>query len=109
MDWKIFLAYSTGSVGQELLVRNEDLITENRLLRTQIIGRVRPRDHARQTLAQIGQKRGKKALAEVATIVTPDTLLAWPRQLVARTFDGSAHRQTPGRPKSRSWRPGWCV
>jgi putative transposase len=40
MDWKQLLAYMTGSVDQELLLRNEYLVTENRLLRHQITGRV---------------------------------------------------------------------
>ena len=41
MDWKHLLAYITGSVDQELLVRNEYLVTENRILRQRITGRVR--------------------------------------------------------------------
>jgi hypothetical protein len=41
MDWKILLAYITGTVDQELLLRNEYLVTENRMLRNQIKGRVR--------------------------------------------------------------------
>ena len=41
MDWKTLLAYITGSVDQELLLRNEYLVMENRLLRQQITGRVR--------------------------------------------------------------------
>src|SRR4030095_11291570 len=99
MDWKHLLAYITGTVDQELLVRNEYLVTENRMLRHQITGRVRLSDGERKTLAEIGQKLGKKALAEVATIVTPDTILAWHRKLVAQKFDGSKQRKAPGRPR----------
>jgi hypothetical protein len=40
MDWKTLRAYLTGLVGQELLLRNEYLVTENHLLRKQITGRV---------------------------------------------------------------------
>lgn len=47
MDWKHLLAYITGSVDQELLVRNEYLVTENRILRQQIPGRVRLSDGER--------------------------------------------------------------
>ena len=36
MGWKKLLAYITGSVDQELLLRHEYLVTENRLLRNQI-------------------------------------------------------------------------
>jgi transposase InsO family protein len=98
MDWKTLLAYITGSVDQELLLRNEYLVTENRLLRNQIKGRVRLSDGERKTLAEIGQKLGRKALEEVAKIVTPDTILAWHRKLVAQKFDGSPQRKAPGRP-----------
>jgi transposase InsO family protein len=98
MDWKHLLAYITGSVDQALLLRNEYLVTENRILRNQITGRVRLSDGERKTLADIGQKLGKKALEEVATIVKPDTILAWHRTLVAPKFDGSKQRKTPGRP-----------
>jgi transposase InsO family protein len=98
MDWKQLLAYITGTVDQELRLRNEYLASENRILRRQIKGRVRLSDGERTTLAEIGQKLGKQALQEVATIVKPDTILAWHRTLVAQKFDGSAQRKSPGRP-----------
>lgn len=99
MDWKTLLAYITGSVDQELLLRNEYLVTENRILRHQITGHVQLTDGDRKTLAAIGHKLGKQALQEVATIVKPDTILAWHRKLMAQKFDGSKQRQSPGRPK----------
>ena len=98
MDWKTLLAYITGTVDQELLLRNEYLVTENRLLRSQIKGRLRLSDGERKTLAEIGQRLGKQALAEVANIVKPDTILAWHRKLVAQKFDGSTQRKARGRP-----------
>jgi putative transposase len=98
MDWKTLLAYITGSVDQELLLRNEYLVTENRILRNQIKGRVRLSDGERTTLAEIGQRLGKQALQEVAKIVKPDTILGWHRTLVAQKFDGSTQRKAPGRP-----------
>ena len=55
MDWKHLLAYITGTVDQELLLRNEYLVTENRMLRNQITGRVQLTDGERKTLAEIGQ------------------------------------------------------
>jgi putative transposase len=68
MDWKILLACITGSVDEELLLRNEYLVEENRILRQQIEGRVQLTDAQRQTLAEIGKKLSKQALEEVATI-----------------------------------------
>ena len=80
MDWKTLLACITGSVEEELLLRNEYLVEENRILRHQIEGRMQLTDAERRTLAEIGKKLGKQALEEVATIVKPDTLLAWHRK-----------------------------
>jgi len=98
MDWKTLLAYITGTVDQELLLRNEYLVTENRILRHQIKGRIRLSGGERKALADIDQKLGKRALQEVATIVKPDTILGWHRTLVAQKFDGSQQRKAPGRP-----------
>src|SRR5712691_435927 len=69
MNWKHLLVYITGTVDQELLLRNEYLVTENRILRNQITGRVRLSDGKRKALAEIGQRLGKKALKEVAKII----------------------------------------
>ena len=99
MDWKHLLAYITGTIDQELLLRNEYLVTENRILRNQITGRVRLTDGERKTLAEIGQKLSKQALKEVAMIVKPDTILGWHRTFIAQKFDGSQQHKPPGRPK----------
>ncbi len=99
MEWKTVLAYITGTVDQELLLRNEYLVAENRILRNQITGRVRLTDGERTTLAALGKRLGKQALAEVMSVVTPETLLAWHRRLIAKKFDGSQHRRYPGRPR----------
>ena len=48
MSWKTLLAYITGTVDQELLLRNEYLVTENRILRSQIKGRLRLSDGKRK-------------------------------------------------------------
>ena len=99
MNWKQLLAYITGTVDQALLLRNEYLVTENRILRNQISGRLRLTDGERKALAEIGQKLGKQVLKDVATIVKPDTILGWHRKLVAQKFDGSQQRKAPGRPR----------
>ncbi len=49
MDWKQMLAYISGSVDEELLLRNEYLVTENRILRAQIKGRLKLTDGERKT------------------------------------------------------------
>ena len=98
MDWKRLLAYTTGTVDQELLLRNAYLVTENRILRNQLQGRVRLSDGERQSLEEIRKKLGRQALEEIATIVKPDTILAWHPTLVAQKFNGSQQRNAPGRP-----------
>jgi len=94
MDWKRLLAYITGSVDQELVLRNEYLATENRILRSQLQGRLRLTDSERVSLAEIGKRLGRKALEEVAQIVRPETILSWHRKLVAQKFDGSKNRSS---------------
>jgi hypothetical protein len=86
MDWKQLLAYITGSVDEELALRNEYLVTENRLLRQQLTGRAQLSDAERRSLAEIGKKLGKRALEEVASLVKPKRILAWHRMLVATDF-----------------------
>jgi hypothetical protein len=75
MDWKHLLLYTSGSVEEELLLRIEYLVAENRLLRDQITGRLHLRNTDRKTLADSGKKLSRQALEEVATSVKPDTLL----------------------------------
>ena len=96
--WLRLLAYVTGSVNQELLARNEYLAAENRILRAKLPSRLRLSNSEHTTLAEIGKRLGRKALREVASVAKPDTILAWYRRLIAQKFDGSKHRQYPGRP-----------
>jgi putative transposase len=67
MNWKRLLAYIAGSVDQELQLRNEFLLTENRILRNQIKGRLQLSDPERIRLAEIGNRLGRMALEEVVT------------------------------------------
>ena len=94
MEWARILAYITGTVDQELLLRNEYLAAENRILRGRLKGRLKLSDAERAKLGEIGRRLGRKALGEVATAALPDTILAWYRRLVARKFDGSRARRT---------------
>jgi transposase InsO family protein len=63
------------------------LIEENRVLRQQLGGRrLRLTEDDRRKLAARAYRLGRHALREVATIVTPDTLLRWHRRLIARKW-----------------------
>jgi putative transposase len=96
--WVRLLAYVTGSVNQGLLLQNEYLAAENRILRAKLPTKLRLSNPERATLAEIGKRLGRKVLAEVACVAKPDTILAWYRKLVANKFDGSKRRQYPGSP-----------
>ena len=101
MNWTTLLAYISGSVDEELLLRNEYLVAENRILRDQIKGRIQLSDAERQTLADIGKKLGKQALEEVANIVKPDTILGWHRRLACRQIRWLQTAQISGTAASR--------
>src|SRR5262245_21128940 len=96
--WLRLLAYVTGSVNQELLLRNEYLAAENQILGAKLRRRLRLSDPERATLAEIGKRLGRRALRDVASVAKPETILAWYRRLIARKFDGSKNRSDPGRP-----------
>src|SRR3954470_16220698 len=85
-------------VNQQLLLQNEYLVAENRILRSHLPARVRLTDPQRATLAAIGKRLGRQALAHVASVAKPETILAWYPKLIAQKFDGSKHRTYPGRP-----------
>ena len=94
MEWPRLRAYITGRVDKELLVRNEYLAAENRILRAKIKGRLQLSDGEKRTLAEIAHRLESKSLAEVAVAAKPDTILGWFRKLLAHEFDGSACRQS---------------
>jgi putative transposase len=98
-DWLRLLGYVTGLVNQKLLLQNEYLLAENRILRAQIKGRLRLSDGEKATLAEIAKRLGRKALADIAGVAKPDTLLAWYRKRIAQKFDGSKRRGSVGRPR----------
>ena len=99
MLWARLLAYVTGTVNQELLLRNEYLAAENRILRSQIKGRLLLSDGEKVTLAEIAHRLGRMALEDVAATAKPDTILGWYRKLITNKFDGSRFRERVGRPR----------
>ena len=90
-----------GMVDQELLAsrRTRSLPTNGVLeAAAQLKGRL-GFNAERAALGEIGHRLGRKALAEVASVARPDTILAWYRKFIARKFDGSKARRSPGRPR----------
>ena len=98
MDWARILAYITGTVDQELLLRNEYLAAENRILKAQLQGRLRLSDAERVTLGEIGHRLGRKALGEVATAALPDTILGRTESSSPANSMDRAHVEPRGRP-----------
>src|SRR5215475_10817721 len=99
MLWARLLAYVTGTINQELLLRNEYLAAENRILRGKIKGRLLLSDAEKVTLAEIAHRLGRMALEDVAATAKPNTILGWYRKLIAKKFDGSRFRRRVGRPR----------
>src|SRR6478672_4408094 len=94
------LAYVTGMVNQQLLLQNEYLIAENRVLRSHLPARLPLTNAQRMTLAELGKRLGRKGLSQIASIAKPETILARHLKLIAQKFDGSKHRNYPGRPRT---------
>ena len=77
--------------------RAEYLAAENRILKTQLKGRLKLSDAERATLAEIGHHLGRKKFSPKWRLWPgQDTILAWYRKLIARKFDGSKARSEPG-------------
>jgi hypothetical protein len=99
MGWKKLLESISESLNDHLRLRNDYLMAENRILRNQIDGQVRLTDAERKELAGLGAKLGKKALADIATIAQPDTILAWNQQFANPQVDTSKPPRSVGRPR----------
>lgn len=83
---------------QSLLI--DYLPEENRVLREQLGDkRLRLTDDQRRRLAAKAKGLGRKVLVDLGTIVTPETLMAWHRRLIAQKYDGS-NKRGPGRPRT---------
>ena len=92
------LLIAAGWVHRHQLIVIEFLQAENRLLKDRLRGRrIRFTDAERALLARKAKAVGRKALLELDTIVSPDTLLRWHRRLVALKGIFAA-RRGPGRP-----------
>src|SRR5436309_1961823 len=88
----------SGWVHRHQLIVIEFLQAENRLLKERLRGkRIRFTDAERALLAHKAKAVGRKALLELDTIVSPDTLMRWHRRLIAQKWSFT-HRRSPGRP-----------
>ena len=100
------LMIAAGWVHRHQLIVIEFLQAENRLLKDRLRGRrIRFIDPERDLLARKAKAVGRKALLELDTIVSPDTLLRWHRLLVAEKWNFSERRGVgrPGILRHLSW------
>src|SRR5262245_45894268 len=98
--WQLFLVIVAGWLEQRQQHVIEYLRAENQVLKEKLgKKRILLNDDQRRRLAVKGKILGRKALREISTIVTPDTILRWHRQLLAAKWDYSRRRGKPvGRP-----------
>ena len=97
--WQLFLMILAGWINRHQQDVIEYLEAENRVLKEKLgKKRILLSDDQRRRLAVKGKVLGRKALQEIATMVTPDTILRWHRELVAAKWDYSKRRKNVGRP-----------
>jgi len=92
----LLVSVLAGWLNQEQQKMLEYLREENQILKEHLGGRLRLTDEQRRRLAAKGKELGKKLLGEVATLVTPDTILRWHQQFIARKW--TYPRRQTGRP-----------
>jgi len=96
----IFLTMLAGWINRQQTEVIEYLLEENRILREKIGNkRILLNNRQRRRLAVLGRKLGRAVLGQFCISFSPDTILRWHRELVARKYDGSKNRSKYGRPK----------
>ncbi len=97
--WQLLLLILAGWINRQEQDVIEYLRAENRVLREKLgKKRILLNDDQRRRLSVKGKILGQRMLEQMATIATPDTIMRWHRELVARKWDYSARRQKVGRP-----------
>ena len=96
--WQLLAVIVAGRLSEQQQQVIDYLCEENRVLREKLgKRRVRLNDDQRRRLAAKGKALRRRLLAEICSIVTPDTILRWHQRLIAAKYDGSDKRR-PGRP-----------
>ena len=101
--WHLTILFLATWMNHEQQKVIEYLQVENAVLREQVgKKRILLSDDQRRRLAVKGKELGRKGLAEISTLFTPETILRWHRELVARKRDYSDRREkVMGRPRIR--------
>jgi len=97
--WQLLILILAGWINRQEQDVIEYLRAENRVLREKLgKKRILLNDDQRRRLAVKGKLLGRKTLKQLGSIFTPDTILRWHRELVARHWDYSGRRKHAGRP-----------
>jgi transposase len=109
--WQLLLLLVAGWINRQELQVIDYLRSENQVLKEKLgKRRILLNDDQRRRLAVYAKVLGRKLLAEVGTLLTPDTLLRWHHLLVAKKWDYSQRRQhSPGRPQLAKETQEWVV
>ena len=98
--WQLLFTIFAGWVNQQQQEALEYFRTENQVLRESFGSKRIPlNDDQRRRLAVKGKLLGRQRLQELGSVFTPDTILRWHRELIAKKWDYSNRRKkTAGRP-----------
>jgi putative transposase len=100
--WQLYFLILAGWINRQQQLVTDYLRTENQVLREKLgKKRILLNDDQRRRLAVKGRFLGRKMLQEMGTVFTPDTILRWHRELVAKKWDYSEKRKTVGRRRIR--------
>ncbi|QDU82502.1 Integrase core domain protein [Polystyrenella longa] len=100
--WHLLVYALSSWVNREQQLAIEYLKTENSILREKVgKKRILLNDNERRRLAVKEKQLGRKLLSELGAIFTPDTILRWHRELIARKWDYSSEKKQVGRPRVR--------
>ena len=108
--WQLLFAILAGWVErrqQQIIEFQNSMIVS--LMQSQGKKRVLLTDDQRRLLAVKGKALGLKTLRELTTIVIPDTILRWHRELVAQKWNHSEKRKSVGRPRIRQVIVDWIL
>ena len=100
--WHLIVLFLASHLNREQQCIIEYLQVENQVLREKLgKKRILLNDDQRRRLAVKGKALGRRALRELVGIVTPDTIMRWHRELVAKKWDYSHLRKRVGRPRTK--------
>lgn len=95
--WRFMMVAIAGWMNRQQQEAIQYLQTENRILREKLgHKRILLSDAQKRRLAAAAAKLPRALLSQVGTLFSPETILKWHRELIARKYDGSERRGKRG-------------